>query len=628
MEKTQYLYGFLLLFVSLFACRQDSRARFCLEEAERLMESRPDSSLSLLESVRSPEKLPSEDYATWCLLLTQARDKNYLEHTSDSVIDVAVRYFEQQNEPHRMAQALYCKGRVWQDQGKQEEAAELFVKALDAGKDCSDYHLLFLISSWLGTLYGYQNMAEPAFNSYQKACQYAIQSGDSSCLSYAYAYMGRAYSLSEEWEQSLDHYEKALAVATRINDTQAMDLAMNEYLAVCVNVDRYDKIADYADVLLKTKQEGEDKTGNLERFYLTIGNLYRHLERYDEALLYLSKSLQSENLYTLAGASQSLYFLYGELKQYEKAVPHINKYLVYTDSIQKIENHKAVMEIEAKYNHEKLQKENLQLKLKKRYWVDGSIIGLVVVAILILEIVKRFRRKVILISKLKIQVKDLQQELKKNLNKQDENRSEITLLSVRLETSQKESEKLQKEIERLEEFGEEYKKEIKNLSVQLTEHAARANQMAEIRSQLIQENKKLEKKSLDFEQTIHLLQENIFKLSMDKAPVSSHAVSFALLDKIKKELSPLQEDEWNELFLITDLLHERIMERLSAAFPQLKPEDLKLCCLTKLMFTNEEIASILDIQVDTLAKRKRRLSLKFGKEKWDKGGFNAYIEAF
>ncbi|MBP3517359.1 MAG: hypothetical protein J6K31_02900 [Parabacteroides sp.] len=109
MEKTQYLYGFLLLFVSLFACRQDSRARFCLEEAERLMESRPDSSLSLLESLRFPERLSSEDYAIWCLLVTQARDKNYLEHTSDSVIDVAVRYFEKQNEHIGWLQAYYCR---------------------------------------------------------------------------------------------------------------------------------------------------------------------------------------------------------------------------------------------------------------------------------------------------------------------------------------------------------------------------------------------------------------------------------------------------------------------------------------------------------------------------------------
>lgn len=65
------------------------------------MVSRPDSSLILLESIPSPEKLSEEDYATGCLLMTQARDKNYVEHTSDSVIGVAVRYFEKQGPKDR-----------------------------------------------------------------------------------------------------------------------------------------------------------------------------------------------------------------------------------------------------------------------------------------------------------------------------------------------------------------------------------------------------------------------------------------------------------------------------------------------------------------------------------------------
>ena len=254
--------------------------------------------------------------------------------------------------------------------------------------------------------------------------------------------------------------------------------------------------------------------------------------------------------------------------------------------------------VENKYAHEKLQKENLQLKLKKCYWGGSGIIGLVAVfSLVVLVIIKRFnlqvKNKIQLISKLNAQVEDLQQKLKINSDKQTENLSEIAILSG-----------------------------------QLVENSACIRQMEEIRFQLIRENKRLEKKSLDFEQTIHLLRENIVKLNMDKIPDLPQEASFALLTKIKKELSPLQDDEWAELFLIANLQHKKIMDRLSASFPQLKPEDLKLCCLTKLMFTNEEISSIFDIQVDALAKRKRRLSIKFGKEKWDKGGFNAYIEEF
>ena len=62
------------------------------------MSEHPDSALFLLEQVAALEKMPERDYATWCLLITEARDKNYIEHTSDSLINVAIQYFEKKKD--------------------------------------------------------------------------------------------------------------------------------------------------------------------------------------------------------------------------------------------------------------------------------------------------------------------------------------------------------------------------------------------------------------------------------------------------------------------------------------------------------------------------------------------------
>ena len=253
---------FLSLAFCLIACRQHPHIQSLLQEAETLMGSRPDSSLILLESIPSPEKLSEEDYATWCLLITQARDKNYVEHTSDSVIGVAVRYFEKENNPKYYAKALYYQGRIYQDLGNVEKATSFFINSLDVGKRSSDYLQLFLTSSRLGTLYARFNVQKKAMVAYHDALQYALASQDSSSISYGYSYMGRAYSLLEEWEQSLSFYEKALFISTQIKDLQATELAMNEYVAVCANADRFDKIADYVDKLLEIKQDGGAKAGN------------------------------------------------------------------------------------------------------------------------------------------------------------------------------------------------------------------------------------------------------------------------------------------------------------------------------------------------------------------------------
>lgn len=54
-----------------------------------------DSALLLLEQIPHPEKLRGKQRADYVLLLTQARDKNYLDSMqSDSLIKLAVDYYK------------------------------------------------------------------------------------------------------------------------------------------------------------------------------------------------------------------------------------------------------------------------------------------------------------------------------------------------------------------------------------------------------------------------------------------------------------------------------------------------------------------------------------------------------
>ena len=107
-----------------------------LEEAEVLLTEDPDSAYRLLQTIERPERHPEAEYAIWCLLTTQATDKSFREHTSDSLIQVAVRYFSKQPDPDRLATALYTQGRVEKELGRNEEAAQSFVKALDVARNC------------------------------------------------------------------------------------------------------------------------------------------------------------------------------------------------------------------------------------------------------------------------------------------------------------------------------------------------------------------------------------------------------------------------------------------------------------------------------------------------------------
>ena len=53
-----------------------------------------DSALSILEGVNLAELSTIQSRAKYALLLTQAKDKNYITHTDDSLIRVAVDYYD------------------------------------------------------------------------------------------------------------------------------------------------------------------------------------------------------------------------------------------------------------------------------------------------------------------------------------------------------------------------------------------------------------------------------------------------------------------------------------------------------------------------------------------------------
>ena len=53
-----------------------------------------DSALVVLENISAKELVFSSSKARYALLLTQARDKNYILHTDDSLIRIAVDYYD------------------------------------------------------------------------------------------------------------------------------------------------------------------------------------------------------------------------------------------------------------------------------------------------------------------------------------------------------------------------------------------------------------------------------------------------------------------------------------------------------------------------------------------------------
>lgn len=138
-EIILYLLRIVICFV-LVSCtdgRSEGQVARLLRQAEMCMEECPDSALVYLHQIPDPEKLTGENQADYCLLLTQAMDKNDLPLSSDSLIQIAVGYYSNKGDAECKAKALFYKGRVFQQQGNLEGATLLYKKSgiYDSGFD-------------------------------------------------------------------------------------------------------------------------------------------------------------------------------------------------------------------------------------------------------------------------------------------------------------------------------------------------------------------------------------------------------------------------------------------------------------------------------------------------------------
>ena len=134
MKQGIYVTIWLISFLLLNSCTRQHNHNILLVQADSLMEEYPDSALHILESIESQQLTVHADLAYYALLLTQARDKNYIVQTDDSLIRTAVQYYDSIGDVQMQAKAYYYKGCIYRDANLCGEAVQEYLTAISLAK--------------------------------------------------------------------------------------------------------------------------------------------------------------------------------------------------------------------------------------------------------------------------------------------------------------------------------------------------------------------------------------------------------------------------------------------------------------------------------------------------------------
>lgn len=159
-KKTTYIISFraksiIIMSVSvvmLVACERHASTSEQMDIAEKLMNTKPDSALTILNSIHA-SGFKGKDAARYALLKSMALDKNCIDTTTFDILEPAIDYYIKNGTPDEQFQTYYYQGRIYQNQGDDDSAMLSFMNACDLKQAVTDSLLLAHTFVAQGTLY-------------------------------------------------------------------------------------------------------------------------------------------------------------------------------------------------------------------------------------------------------------------------------------------------------------------------------------------------------------------------------------------------------------------------------------------------------------------------------------------
>lgn len=378
----------MAVFFMVGACGNGDAEQW-LMRAEGCMETNQDSAYRCLQQIDVSEGLSDEQRARYALRRTQAMHKCRIPLESDSLINVAVTYYADNDDRHRLALSLLYKGLVHKQCGEVTQAVEAFVASEQAFEGVEDNQYKALLFNHYASLLMKQNMFEEALGYYKQSYKCNLM-GDS--LHYVVSNCGQIANLfliQENSDSARAYYERGLLHAKEcgVDKRKQYYLLLQNYAVFLMKRKEFSK----AEKLLLQCLEELSDSDNLHALYPALTSLYSEKGEYAKALLYGRKAIEgNDSLNTCIGYLR-LYKIYKGMGETDSAFHYHNLYRQYNSDITMRRKTAEIASIPNRVKNVQLVAENRTL-MGWRVWMAVAIVAILAVSVYIFKRV-RFRHR-------------------------------------------------------------------------------------------------------------------------------------------------------------------------------------------------------------------------------------------
>ena len=557
---------FLLLCTTFFSCRDGGRTESILRTADSLMEEHPDSALYILRRDSLEICRSGKDYRLWyALSRTEADDKCYILHVSDSTMRAAANYYNSHGSDFQRVRANYLLGRVYCDMHLYGHALTSFNKAIkvESENDSAINRYKARSATWAGYVYEVKGLHKDALRYNKLAYGYAKKAGAQVTEVYSLRDIGRSYSYLKQNNTAIPYYRQAAKKAKAIGDANLYNIVMEELAGIYIEEGQLD---DAYSALNTPFLATTDK--DISSHYYVWAYYFEQTGQLDSAVAYNKRGMSYSNNTEKRDACLDIIRILNKQGKRDEAMEYYDKYSVYSDSVTASElNETSDMLSQVEKNIDIERKNTVLAETKTNLTILLSVIIFTVIVVSLI-LIKHYSN------------------VKKRIREQQERANNY--LSQLQETEMQKMKRNEEHIAQLE-----------------TELSVSNEKLTEIRKSLMRNEAEMQAKQNEhmlFKEKhrelliADLTDTDVYKLYHTPNAVPSSADYHRLVEALNKA-------------------YNNFTKRLKEFYPDINDNEVWICCMVKAGLSSKEICNISPYSYSSLGMAKSRLYFKMFQKK-------------
>ena len=241
--RKHYIF-FLLSALIICSCGNREAAK-TLADVRSYINERPDSALTVLQSMSDWSLNTRELKARYSLLYTMALDKNYIDTTDIGVIAPAFDYYSKHGDPTDKMSARFYYGVIHQNRKEDDRALYYYSIALEDSSAVNDNRLKELVNSAISEVYSRSHNSPQELKNALDALKYGRMAGDSRGIWSITGHLAACYANMYMWEDAEKTYNEFFSMPVhdsltyyrrRVNHAKAILLGPQPDAKRCIGI--------------------------------------------------------------------------------------------------------------------------------------------------------------------------------------------------------------------------------------------------------------------------------------------------------------------------------------------------------------------------------------------------------